>query len=153
MIGSGGQQTQQDGPPVVVEQLDWKQRALDAEARIEELAQRIDELEEQLARAREACSANDAEDEIASLLADARAVDDEAVRLLLEHIMQEEGVGAAEGLRMLRRDKPFLFSRSRAGAMGTRSFDTDPLEELARCARASGDRRDLMAYLRTRREH
>ncbi len=150
MIGSEGQ-AQENGPPVVIEELDWKQRAMDAEARIEELAQRISELEAQLAEARAACEAGVQEDEIAALLAGAEAIDEHAARVLLERVMEESGVSAAEGLRMLRRDKPFLFAPARSGAMGSRLGPADPLDDLARCARASGDRHDLLAYLRRRR--
>ena len=91
-----------------------------------------------------------------ALLADAEAVDLEAARLLTEAAvaaMTEPDVKLA--VEDLRRTKPYLFARrsgARGSAMGARVRESgEDAEAAAERAATSGDRRDLLRYLRLKR--
>lgn len=141
----------------------WKARAEEAEAKAESLERRVRELEGELASAREAASTAERRAEIDREAGACGAIDAETVAVLAELAlgqMDEPDVrGAIEGLK---KAKPFLFSR-RTGGTGAAAVRTamsaaiEPegagavLGDLAEEARASGDRRALLAYLRGKR--
>lgn len=138
------------GVPVVVEELELRERALAAERRSEELQEQLDRALAELDTMREARAQRDAELELESLLSASGVLDLETARLLAERAMREGGIGPAEAVRELRRDKAFLFARVPSAAMGART-GSGALDDLAEHARASGDRRDVLAYLRRKR--
>ncbi|GJM19274.1 MAG: hypothetical protein DHS20C14_14870 [Phycisphaeraceae bacterium] len=131
------------------------------EAQNEALEARVAGLEDELIEVREALAGTERRHEIERAAVEAEALDAETVALLTEvavAAMGEPDVRAA--VEELRREKPFLFrggarrARGRSSAMSaaveSSGFGAD-LGELAEEARASGDRRALLAYLRQRR--
>lgn len=138
------------GVPVVVEELELRERALAAERRAEELEERLAGALAELDAMRDAQARRDAALELDSLLSASGVLDLETARLLAERAMHESGITPAEAVRELRRDKAFLFARVPTASMGAR-LGSGALDDLAEQARASGDRRDVLAYLRRKR--
>jgi hypothetical protein len=134
-------------------------------------AERITELEAQLAeREREIAHLRRAGD-IDSHLRDADAVDVETARLLVEARLESANADDAHGgaadlpavIADLKRDKPFLFSAKPAAAPPGRApraassprLDPRPrerIEHAAAEARSSGRMADLLRYMRLRRK-
>jgi hypothetical protein len=113
-----------------------------ANARADELQKRLDEAERRR--------------EIDAALLQAETIDLETARLLAERAMSEPATGAKGAgaiVADLRRRKPFLFRASgeRGAAMAPEEIGAQELRTLVAQARASGDRRALMKYLRARR--
>ena len=110
---------------------------------------RIEELERQL-------SAESARSDLERQLVEAGAVDLETAMVLAERKLAEGGMGVAETVESLKNTKGFLFRRpvsvSGASALaGTPMRSRDSLEDLARQAQETGDRRAVLRYLRKRR--
>ncbi len=88
----------------------------------------------------------------------AGAVDAETARILVEHALGKGELGdvnaaAANIVADLKRRKPFLFAppgASGAAAPATRPADTD-LRDAAERAAHTGDRRELLRYMRAKR--
>lgn len=154
-IGSGGSgagegppESQGAGGPLVTEDLQWRRRAIAAEDRLAELEKQLDEARQSIGQA----------ERRSRIEREAQALDPidvETVALLAQTTlagMDAPDVGAA--LRDLKRRKPFLFrSPAQPSAMapqGTSGEDTALARALEE-ARASGDRRTLLHYLRMRR--
>ncbi|MEM8782065.1 MAG: hypothetical protein AAGE65_04325 [Planctomycetota bacterium] len=139
----------------VTESIRYRKRAQLAETQSEALQRRVDELTRALADNEQTIAALERRQRIDAELAKADAVDFDVVRLLTEaavSAMDEPDV--AEAVDDLRRHKPYLFRlRGRAARnMGPTPQDlASPLEDAAERAIASGDRRDLLQYLRLRR--
>jgi len=160
--GGGGESTPAPAGPRVSEELIWKARAEEAEKKLADVTERVKTLERELGEARSAAEAADQRRQIDLCAGSCGAIDPETVSVLAERAiagMDEPDVrGAIEGLR---RTKPFLFvRRAGAGRAGARAsamsasveaLGGEGLEELAEDARASGDRRVLLRYLRERR--
>jgi len=140
----------------VSEAIRYRRRAQQAERELQEARAKMTGLEAQLKESRAAIDALDRRQKAAALLAEAEAVDMEAAMLLTEAAvaqMEEPDVTAAIG--ELRRRRPYLFRQRRNGAaaMAARVGDgeDEALDTLAAEASASGDRRDLLRYLRMKR--
>lgn len=158
----GGEAPEAQGPPELSEELVWKARAQEAESQLGACHDRIEELETELARAQETVAMTERRAMIERELTSAQAIDLETAHLLTEAAISEmDEPDVAIAVRELRARKPFLFvcddpaHRGRgSGAMsaferGTRS--EDDLGDLAQSARSSGDRNELLRYLRARR--
>ena len=138
---------------------------------LDELTTRLTDLQRQLEESRQTVTALERRQKIDALLADSDAVDLDAARLLTEvAVGQMDEPDLAAAVEDLQRHKPWLF-RSRppevsppergdsvignggggATAMGARLDDPDPHHHAAAHAAATGNRRDLMDYLRQRR--
>ena len=118
--------------------------------------QALAELREQNARLVEQMAAIERRQRIDQLLIEADAVDLEAARLLTEHaVAQMDDADVAEAVADLRRHKPYLFRRvsEGVGSMSPRIRDGGAVDEAADAAMRSGDRRDLLRYLRMRRRN
>lgn len=135
--------------------IEYRRRAMAAE-------QQLEELQKELEQTRQTVNRLDRRQKIDSLLTDSQTVDLEAARLLTEaavEMMSEPDIRLA--IEDLRRQKPYLFRR-RAGesgpvaqAMSRRTIGQDEaadiqLEQAAEQAMRTGDRRDLLRYLRLR---
>lgn len=158
----GGFETASSSTEVgVSEEVIWKSRAQDAEEKIEELAGRVSELEGMLSSANEAVKTVERRGEIDRELVSAKAVDLETARLLTEAtISQMDAPDVSAAVRELCDRKPFLFacrkhgkSRGEGVAMGPAMIrrGDDELASMASSARVSGDRSELLRYLRVRR--
>lgn len=137
----------------------WRARAEEAEERVATLEAQVLELESQLSSARETISSVERRGEIDRELTAAKAVDLETARLLTEAAIGEmDEPDVAIAVRDLCQRKPFLFAcRSGGGRRGTAMSPApsggavDELDEIAQRARSSGDRSELLRYLRVRR--
>ena len=172
--GFGGE-TNPDVPAVeaggipVSGELVWKARAEDAEEKLAACEAMIVELESELLMANDAVVSTQRRGDIERELTAARAVDLETACLLTEVTIGEmEEPDVALAVRELRSRKPFLFSGGSHGAEGSgggygggSAMSAVPgsgfgkgvggLGELASSARSSGDRNELLRYLRARR--
>ena len=154
--GGGGPQTAEIAGPLVSEELAWKRRAEQAEARVAELESEVSRLESALAEAEAASSGAELKRRIDRELASARAIDLETAALLTEAAvagLDDPDVAAA--VAELRRRKPFLFGRgfgaTAMGAIGDGGGADGELADLAEQAKTTGDKRALLRYLRLRR--
>ncbi|USN99752.1 MAG: hypothetical protein H6810_03575 [Phycisphaeraceae bacterium] len=128
----------------------------DAE-RIKALEARVVELERALGEAQSSAEAAVRRAEIERALTEAGAIDLEITTPLVEEVvsaMEEPDIGKA--VREVRAGKSFLFRGVGGGvaseAMAGESASAGPgLDDLASEARDSGDRGDLLRYLRARR--
>ena len=124
-----------------------------------ELQRKFDEAQAALVETRKQLETVERRQKIDAALVEADAVDLESARLLTEvavGLMDDADVQTA--VDDLRRRKPFLFRRSPGrevgvgGAMSPRPRRANaPAEDAARDAAATGNRRDLLRYLRMRR--
>jgi len=143
----------------ISEEVIWKSRAQEAEEKVEGLEAMVAELEVQLASANDAVKTVERRGEIDRELVAAKAVDLETARLLTEATIGEmDSPDVAIAVRELCDRKPFLFACKKHGvntglAMGPAAVrnGTDELESMASSARSSGDRSELLRYLRVRR--
>lgn len=149
----------QDKLVPVSESIRYRKRAQSAEQALEQLQSRVDNMALALSDNEQTIASLERRQRIDELLNDADAVDLEAARLLTEvAVTQMEDQDVAVAVEDLRRHKPYLFRQRResAQAMGLAphdSADGSPLDHAAEQAVASGDRRDLLRYLRLRRGH
>lgn len=154
MPGDAGGKPIDDGNVLVSEEIDWRNRALGAERRVEELEGQLGECETALAQARAALDEAELQRRIEQELIDAEALDLETARMLTEAAvsqMDEPDVGSA--VAELKRRKPFLFGQgSRASAMSGHVACSSEAEDVAELAKATGDRGLLLRYLRLRRQ-
>ena len=141
----------------VTESIRYRKRAQAAEQELGGLREKLKTMESELTQQRHVIESLERRQKIDAILADADAVDLEVARLLTEsavEAMDEPDVGAA--VHELRRTKPYLFRRSDApgaAAMPARSRHaaSQRVDQIADQAASSGDRRDLLRYLRLRR--
>ena len=125
----------------------------DPTQRLAAAQEELTKLRAELDAARRQVDAAERRQRIDQLLVDADAVDLESARLLTEAAVERmDAPDLALAVDDLRRLKPFLFRRrDEQGAMSPRPRPTDPADEAAAHAAASGHRRDLLRYLRLRR--
>jgi len=141
----------------VSEAIRYRKRAQAAEQQLESLHEALGAAQAKLSEADQTITGLERRQKVDALLSEADTVDLEAARLLTEQAvstMDEADVELA--IKDLRRHKPYLFRHRQnqaASAMGP-SMDTpaqDPAEHAAEQATRTGDRRDLLRYLRLRR--
>jgi len=154
--GTGGTDAVVDDRVDPSEEVLWRARALEAEEKLEACEGRILDLEGELGAAREALAGVERRAEIERALSGASVVDLETAVMLTESaVAQMDEPDVELAVRELRARKPFLFGDSVGGvssAMGARVSSGDGgLGELASRARGSGDRGELLRYLRARR--
>jgi hypothetical protein len=143
------------GPAGAGEQgADWREQAHAAGAKATALEQRLTELDKQLADSKAALATLERKRAIERELVEQGTIDLEAAGLLAEAAV----AGLADpnlpgAIAELKRRKPHLFRPAApAGAMSSApGAPAPPLEEAAATARATGDRRALLSYLRLRR--
>lgn len=142
----------------ISEEVIWKSRAEEAEEKLAACEARIGELESELSSANEAVVSTQRRGDIERELTAARAVDLETACLLTEATIGEmDEPDVAVAVRELKSRKPFLFSCSRHGVHVGSSMSaqaqgaSDGLGRMATSARSSGDRNELLRYLRARR--
>jgi len=147
----------QDRLVPVAEAIRYRKRAQAAEQQLTGLQEQLQSAQQRCEQAEEAISSLERRQRIDALLAEADTIDIDAARLLTEAAVQSmDEPDVAEAVDDLRRHKPYLF-RAEGGETGglalaprIEGFD-DPLAQAAEQAQHSGDRRDLLRYLRLRR--
>jgi len=149
--------SQNDRLVPVNEAIRYRKRAQAAEQRLTEMQSQLDEAQQRTQQAEQTVSALERRQRIDELLSEADAVDLDAARLLTEAAVQSmDEPDVAEAVDDLRRHKPYLFRSASEDAGGLALAPRpdsvhDPLAQAAEQAQHSGDRRDLLAYLRLRR--
>ena len=141
----------------VSEAIRYRKRAQAAEQQLEALHEELNAAEAKLSEADQTITGLERRQKVDSLLAEADAIDLETARLLTEQavsMMDEADIELA--VKDLRRHKPYLFRRRQAQAPSAMApsielAGLDPAEQAAEQASRSGDRRDLLRYLRLRR--
>lgn len=145
----------------VSESIRYRRRAQAAEQQLEDLQAKFAEAQSSLRETQRQLEHVERRQRIDELLMESDAVDLEAARLLTEIAVESAGGGAKADLgaavAQLKERKPYLFRRG-AGAPGgamsprqRRSEGGRDLNEAASSAITSGNRRDLLRYLRLRR--
>ncbi|MEM9881677.1 MAG: hypothetical protein AAF800_02020 [Planctomycetota bacterium] len=139
----------------VGESIRYRKRAQAAEQRLTELADQFAGLKDDLEASRQTITLLERRQKIDALLAGSDAVDLEAARLLTEVVVgQMDEPDVEEAVRELRRQKPYLFRRPVRSAPTAMSPDVEEPHDASAAAEraaATGDRRDLLDYLRLRR--
>jgi hypothetical protein len=140
----------------VTEAIRYRKRAQAAEQQLASLQTQLDELRVQLNASRETITSLERRQKIDAMLAEADAIDLEAARLLTEAaVANMDEPDVAQVVADLRRHKPYLFRRgvgSGSASMSPRLSDEHVgAEKAAERALGSGNRRDLLEYLRLRR--
>ena len=147
----------QDKLVPVSEAIRYRKRAQTAEQQLESLNEELGGLRARLVEADQTITALERRQQMDALLTESESVDLEAARLLTEHavaMMQEPDVKLA--VEDLKRNKPYLFrQRHRSGAStmapSTGHDGHDTADLAAEQAMQTGDRRDLLRYLRLKR--
>ena len=141
----------------VAEAIRYRKRAQAAEQQLEGLQAQLAEAQQRTEQAEQTIDALERRQRIDALLAEADAIDLDAARLLTEVAVQSMAEpDVAEAVEDLRRHKPYLFHPDGSSAEGLALAPQiegadDPLAQAAEQAQHSGDRRDLLRYLRLRR--
>lgn len=158
--GGGGASPEQTQAVPLNEELIWKQRAQEAEAQLQQLQSQVIELEAALASANQTIAQVERRGEIDRELTSAQAIDLETARLLTEAVITEmDEPDVTLAVCELCESKPFLFASKPAAnrpgfAMSphpSTPLQRESLDEMAQHARISGNRSELLRYLRARR--
>ncbi|MCC6681761.1 MAG: hypothetical protein IT445_12740 [Phycisphaeraceae bacterium] len=139
----------------VTEAIRYRKRAQAAEQQLESTRSKLDELASQLDEAQQTIGALERRQRIDAMLAESDVVDMEAARLLTERaVLEMDEPDVKLAVQDLQRCKPYLFRRTRTSRSISPAVEDQPThtEHAAAEARASGDRRDLLRYLRLRRK-
>src|SRR4051812_21360442 len=134
----------------------WEQRANAAESASSQLQSKLEEMAATLAQTREALDASELRRLIDTELSRSGTVDIEAARLMTEAaVAQMKEPDVAKAIADLKKRKPFLFrpARTPSSSMSAapKPAPNDELAQIAEQARATGDKRALLMYLRARR--
>jgi hypothetical protein len=141
----------------VAESIRYRRRAQAAEQRLAELQAKFDQAADELRRTRTQLESVERRQRIDQLLIESDAVDLEAARLLTElAVSRMEPADVKLAVDDLKKRKPFLFRRPAPAisSMAARPRGDAPaqLADIAQAAAATGDRRQLLKYLRLRRK-
>ncbi len=140
----------------VAEAIRYRKRAQTAEQQLDDAQQRLKALQTQLEQSRQAVDTLERRRQIDALLTASDAIDLDAARLLTEAaLVAMDEPDAARAVDELKRRKPYLFHARAAApaAMAAPLPDAadGPADRAAEQAAATGNRRDLLRYLRLRR--
>lgn len=142
----------------VTEAIRYRKRAQQAEQQLGDMQQQMQTLQGKLDEAEQTIQHLERRQKIDALLAESEPIDTEAVRLLTEQAIQQmEEPDVQAAVAELRQSRPYLFQPHSgdggSSAMAAR-FEQPAArdsEQAAEHAAMSGDRRDLLRYLRLRR--
>ena len=139
----------------VAEAIRYRKRAQTAEQQLDATRSELEQIESQLTESQQLIASLEKRQKIDALLAESDVIDLEAARLLTERVIEEmDEPDVKLAIDDLRRHKPYLFHRSQQARLMSAAVQTTghELDHVAAEARASGDRRDLLRYLRLRRQ-
>lgn len=141
----------EESPTTGNDELESRARA--AEERAGELEARIASLEGELVEISSRHERDEVRNRLDELLRDSGAIDLEAARTLAEGLIEGEELDAPQAVATLKREKAFLFEMPKRGpsAMSGAGRFAGELEGVASAARSSGDRGELLHYMRLRR--
>jgi hypothetical protein len=138
----------------VSESIRYRRRAQAAEQETQRLREALDQANASLRQTSEALESAERRQRVDQLLVESEVVDLEAARLLTEAaIATMDDADVAAVVDDLRQRKPYLFKRNETGrAMSARPRHAKPgTGDAAEQAARTGDRTDLLHYLRMRR--
>lgn len=140
----------------VTEAIRYRKRAQAAEQQLQEFQEQMQQHQQQLEAAQQTIDRMERRERIDTLLSESDAVDLGVARLLTEQAVEQmDDPDVDMAVRDLRRHKPYLFHRrstaSPAMAPRTGTDPQGPADHAAERAADSGNRRDLLDYLRLRR--
>jgi alanyl-tRNA synthetase len=141
----------------VNEAIRYRKRAQQAERQADDMQQQMQSLQSKLDEAEQTIQHLERRQKIDATLAEAEPIDTEAVRLLTEQAIQQmDEPDVQTAVEELRHGRPYLFRQHTTGgtsSMAARFNDETgrESEHAAEQAAMSGDRRDLLRYLRLRR--
>ena len=147
----------QDKLVPVTEAIRYRKRAQVAEQRLTDVQAQLDAAQRRAEQAEQSIDVLERRQRIDALLAEADTIDLDAARLLTEAAVQAMDEPDVEhAVADLRRHKPYLFHPEHDAVGGLALAPRiegadDPLARAAEQAQHSGDRRDLLRYLRLRR--
>ncbi|MBU6411991.1 MAG: hypothetical protein KGS45_00835 [Planctomycetes bacterium] len=154
--GGGGSPPPINAPSPKPNDSAWRDRALRAEARIDDLSKQLDQLRADLNKANTALAESRADADLDRTILTSAAIDTDITRTLIKDAVAKGAKSSAEALKQLQRTKPYLFRTSPPPS----SMSPDPpftgqpqtsLSDLADAARSTNDRRSLLSYLRLKR--
>ncbi len=143
----------------VSEAIRYRKRAQTAEQQLEDLNEEVRTMRAKLSEADQTIVGLERRQKVDALLTEADAIDLETARLLTEQaVAQMDDPEVELAVNDLKRHKPYLFRHKEphgisAMAPSLNHEGHDPAEEAAEQATKTGDRRDLLRYLRLRRQH
>jgi len=155
-VDAGAEQENERLVPVS-ESIRYRRRAQVAEQRLRELRTEFDSVRESLEETTQQLDAAERRRRIDQMLIESEAIDLEAARLLTEAAIAEmDEADVTEAVSELRRRKPYLFrhggSRGGGGGMSPRPRRGGAeVDDAAEVAASTGNRRELLRYLRLRR--
>lgn len=141
----------------VSEAIRYRKRAQTAEQQLGQINDELSALSAKLNEANQTIAGLERRQQVDALLMESDAIDLEAARLLTEQaVLTMDDPDIELAVKDLRRHKPYLFRRRRdpddsSMAPSIHPDGHDPAEQAAEQAAKSGDRRDLLRYLRLRR--
>ncbi len=159
-VGSGDGSDQLNAGDKLVpvsEAIRYRKRAQTAEQQLEQLSEQLRDAHAKLDEANHAITGLERRSQVDAMLMEADAIDLEAARLLTEKaVLEMDEPDLKLAIEDLCRHKPYLFRRrietgASAMAPAVQDHGRDPAELAAQDAARSGDRRDLLRYLRLRR--
>lgn len=138
------------------ERSDALQEDPSCEEMVESLEQELAEAKERIADLEQRLSSESRRYELERQLSEAGVVDLETALVLAERKLEDESVTVEQAVSSLKSSKGFLFrgperSSGASALSGSPARPRDSLEDLAREARETGDRRAVLRYLRRRR--
>jgi len=140
----------------VGEAIRYRKRAQTAEQQLGELHDRLADLQSRFDDSQQTITSLERRQKIDALLTDSDAIDLEAARLLTEiSVSQMDEPDVIAAVSDLRRQKPYLFRHRPSlthSAMSPHIDAPSTQQAAAERAVATGDRRDLLDYLRLRRK-
>lgn len=134
----------------------WRDRALRAEARIDDLSKQLDQARADLAKVNAALTESRADADLDRTILTSQTIDTDITRTLIKDAVAKGAKSSADALKQLQRTKPYLFRTT----PNPSSMSPDPpftgqpqssLADLADAARSTNDRRSLLSYLRVKR--
>jgi hypothetical protein len=135
----------------------WRDRALRAEAKLEDLTKQLEQARAELAKANAALTDVKADADLDRTILTSHTIDPDITRTLIKEALAKGAKSTADALTQLKRSKPFLFrALDRPSSMSpdtpfSGQVNTPSLADLADAARSTNDRRSLLSYLRLKR--
>ncbi len=144
----------------VTESIRYHKRAQSAEKKNKELSAELEQTKAELSEAAEQLGSIKTEQELTRKLSAAGATDLEAAVLLAKAGLEGDGKPDVDGcVEQLKKEKQYLFGRAgtanltvkKTAGVKSRTGGQSILEQAAKRAAGSGDRKDLQEYLKLRR--
>jgi hypothetical protein len=144
----------------VTESIRYRKRAQSAEKKNEELSAELEQTKAELSEAAEQLESIRCEQELARKLLVAGATDLEAAVLLAKSRLKGNSESDLDGcIEKLKKEKQYLFAKAdtsgaavrKTSGVKSKAAGQSILEQAAKKAAGSGDRRDLQEYLKLRR--